>query len=445
MVLAALKVALLIGVLHGSITLAAAKCDGVCVKMDECENTFGGVNFVNLRFGDEDYEEADCPHYLEICCDLDQVVTTKAPLVVDAVVGGQSGEKGDHSGEDDDQRRSLNIGEVTSEIPRVSAVNEASKEKSSEEVKSDTIEPQAQSSVENAAVENPAIRTVDQVKQFGECGIRNPEGISFRLGNSKSNETEFGEFPWMVAVLQAHSEAESEVSTYACGGSLIAPNVILTVAHCVMDKQANELTVRAGEWDTMTTNEYIPHQERQVSSIIMHPNFNRNLLFHDLALLVVVSPFTADDNVQLACLPPQGMDFTSENCFAAGWGKTAFDAKSYHAILKRVPLPMVQRAHCQNALRTTKLGNRFRLHESFICAGGEEGVDTCTGDGGSPLVCPVEGTANKYYQAGIVAWGINCGQSNVPGVYVRASLYTNWIDAELLKLNFVAVDKRNSI
>lgn len=33
------------------------------------------------------------------------------------------------------------------------------------------------------------------------------------------------------------------------------------------------------------------------------------------------------------------------------------------------------------------------------------------GDGGSPLVCPVNGKPGHYYQAGIVAWGI--GELNI--------------------------------
>ncbi|XP_062713908.1 phenoloxidase-activating factor 2-like [Aedes albopictus] len=197
----------------------------------------------------------------------------------------------------------------------------------------------------------------------------------------------------------------------------------------------------------MTTKEIYPHQlqDRKVSSKILHPNFIPSLLHHDEALLELEKPFTAAKNVQLACLPPQGMEFTSEHCFATGWGKTSSDADSYHEILKRIPLPMVQRAECQNALRTTTLGNRFRLHESFICAGGKEGIDMYRGDGGSPLVCPVEGVPNKYYQAGIVAWGINFGQTDIPGVYVRTSSYSHWINNELSKINYGPIDKRIDI
>lgn len=142
----------------------------------------------------------DCP-FLEVRCDVEHVVTTRAPPPSGSTGGGTSGENNDRS---DEHVQGNNV--------------------------------------------------------FGECGMRNPDGIAFKVANSKFNETEFGEFPWMVAVLQLHAAEETEVSTYVCGGSLIAPNVILTAAHCVMDKEAGQLTVRAGEWDTMTTNEIYPHQ-----------------------------------------------------------------------------------------------------------------------------------------------------------------------------------------
>lgn len=49
----------------------------------------------------------------------------------------------------------------------------------------------------------------------------------------------------------------------------------------------------------------------------------------------------------------------------------------YQVILKKVELPIVPRKECQDKLRETRLGKYFRLHETFICAGGEAGKDTC--------------------------------------------------------------------
>lgn len=66
--------------------------------------------------------------------------------------------------------------------------------------------------------------------QKATCGIRNSQGIDFNfLGGT--NEANFGEFPWMVAILRK-SPAPGETLSL-CGGSLIGPRVILTGAHCV--------------------------------------------------------------------------------------------------------------------------------------------------------------------------------------------------------------------
>jgi len=46
-------------------------------------------------------------------------------------------------------------------------------------------------------------------------------------------------------------------------------------------------------------------------------------------------------------------------------------------ILKKVELPVVPRNDCERSLRKTRLGQYFELHDSFICAGGKKGQDTC--------------------------------------------------------------------
>ena len=48
---------------------------------------------------------------------------------------------------------------------------------------------------------------------------------------------------------------------------------------------------------------------------------------------------------------------------------------------------------------------------------GEDGVDTCAGDGGGPLFCPLAADTERYVQIGIVALGLECGLPDVPGIY----------------------------
>lgn len=87
----------------------------------------------------------------------------------------------------------------------------------------------------------------------------------------------------------------------------------------------------------------------------------------------------------------------------------------YQVIPKQISLDLVSNADCEQTLRNTRLGEFFILDKSFMCAGGQEGEDTCKGDGGGPLICPMDD--GSYVQTGIVAWGIDCGKNGIPGVY----------------------------
>ncbi|XP_017138018.1 uncharacterized protein LOC108152891 isoform X2 [Drosophila miranda] len=262
-------------------------------------------------------------------------------------------------------------------------------------------------------------------QQLGRCGVRNAAGITGRIKNPVyvDGDSEFGEYPWHVAILKK----DPKESIYACGGTLIDAQHIISAAHCIKSQNGFDLRVRLGEWDVNHDVEFFPYIERDVVSVHIHPEYYAGTLDNDLAILKLDQPvdFTKNPHISPACLPDKYSDFTGARCWTTGWGKDAFgEHGKYQNILKEVDVPILSHHQCEAQLRNTRLGYSYKLNPGFVCAGGEEGKDACKGDGGGPLVCERNGVWNVV---GVVSWGIGCGQVNVPGVYVKVSSYLPWI------------------
>ncbi|XP_020279389.1 trypsin I-P1 [Pseudomyrmex gracilis] len=247
------------------------------------------------------------------------------------------------------------------------------------------------------------------------CGVRKIAPSPHPVGQAA-----YGAYPWQVALLTSNNG-------YIGGGVLITPTHVLTVAHKVYNVTA--IKARLGAWDLQSTTE--GHVDIAVSRITVHPDFNKPVyLANDIAVLKLSSaaPIATNNNVNTVCVPSSAIA-AGTKCEVAGWGKDAFATGQYQNILKQVDVSVVSLADCQTALRKTRLSGFFNLDSSFMCAGGEAGKDACTGDGGSALVCSVNGGA--YQAVGLVAWGIGCADSGVPGVYVDVSRFFPWITQQL--------------
>lgn len=97
--------------------------------------------------------------------------------------------------------------------------------------------------------------------------------------------------------------------------------------------------------------------------------------------------------------------------------------------LKYVELPVVDRGICENSidqLKRSGMRDIPGLTSNMFCAGVPEGgKDSCQGDSGGPYAL-WDGT--RYWAAGIVSWGVDCGREGRYGVYTKVSNYVGWIN-----------------
>lgn len=52
------------------------------------------------------------------------------------------------------------------------------------------------------------------------------------------------------------------------------------------------------------------------------------------------------------------------------------------------------------------------------------------------MICQVPESNSTYYQVGVVAWGIECGIEDVPGVYANVIRFRSWIDQKMNDLGY---------
>ena len=152
------------------------------------------------------------------------------------------------------------------------------------------------------------------------------------------------------------------------------------------------------------------------------PDFvlERKYLDFNIGLIRVNRPFVYTDRVNRVCLSRDATEdlVGNNNLEVAGWGRTELDHTP--AILQKVTVPHVSSEVCNSSSSYQGV-----ITDTMFCAGYQQGGrDACQGDSGGPIVFQKGGS---FVQAGIVSWGIGCGQENFYGVYTSVAPFYDWI------------------
>jgi len=230
----------------------------------------------------------------------------------------------------------------------------------------------------------------------------------------------YAEWPWTVSLRQ-YKRGQFK---HKCGAALLTNRWIITAAHCVKDIRPSNLLVRIGEYHVLNTNEPDAHVDRRIKKVVTHRSFDKITYEYDIALLEMHDgPIKYQPNIIPICLPDNDNRLVGQVGTVTGWGRLS-EFGQISPVLREVKLPIISNSKCMSMYRNS--GQNEWIPNIFVCAGTSSGgQDSCEGDSGGPMV--VKGKSGRWQLAGIISWGIGCGDRNRPGVYTRISEFRSWI------------------
>lgn len=200
-----------------------------------------------------------------------------------------------------------------------------------------------------------------------------------------------------------------------CAGTLIAPTVVLTAAHCIYRFPISQARLWVGA-DHLVDDF---GQEIEVIGLIAHPDYEE-FSTNDLAVIILAEP-SATPPIRLASAAHNNLALPGAMLTAIGWGVQDVNDELIVNDLTEVSVPVVDDATCVAALQGAGAATVV-VPTTMLCAGGN-GVDTCKWDSGGPLF-GVD-AAGRYVQLGITSWGEGCAET--PGVYTEVAAFSEWL------------------
>jgi len=238
-----------------------------------------------------------------------------------------------------------------------------------------------------------------------------------------------GAFPWLAHVSDYYGEYVAE-----CSGTVIAPKLVLTAAHCVVDLETQRKRDPAG-FRVITGNvnwTLAPRQVLRVHAVAVAPGFNELTHADDAALLILSTPTSAPAIGLSRGVHDASLEHAGTPASIVGWGDTRWGQREVTPELHDAETALQQSAWCRRNAPPFYASNQLCVIDPPA-----ESTGTCEGDSGGPLIVERPAAEREEAQSielGILSGGYGHCSTKRPSVYTRVDAVYPWIGSWLARL-----------
>jgi hypothetical protein len=245
----------------------------------------------------------------------------------------------------------------------------------------------------------------------------------------KGTTASIAAFPWL-AFIEYRGAREPSL----CTGTVIAPRLILTAGHCVLNLgggilPASNYRVFTGTADVKSAT---AANVSGVDQALIFPGNNPSRALNDAGLLILSAPVAAPA-LPLATRSDENLLTGGTPMAIAGWGLTSGNSSRVPTVLRQAETVIQSSGYCK---QKTRRFLPFYTPESQFCAisAPKFEVGSCHGDSGGPGIARRED--GSLVQVGIIDLGAPGCNTRVPEILVRVDLISSWAASWIAAVEF---------
>lgn len=308
-----------------------------------------------------------------------------------------------------------------------------------------TLTATSEASSSETSTDSSAIKNL---KNLGATDLRSFQDL--RLAGASFIPEEEDRHHYMASLqMEGINPAGTHYDYHVCGGILVAPDFILTSAHCAYYSPPNsnekyqafngievgktDLSYEGLEYDAYSLETYKLYYENLIpEKMYLHPNYNEETYENDMML---VKTYGKSRYPTIKINSQDGVPEGNQDITVLGWGADHADSDpKYSNQLKEADLTTMTNDQCKatavdvtnpetGMLETMLL--RDHISEDMMCAKATNRY-ICHGDAGGPAIQRADNRKDDV-ALGIISWGYGCVNEQSPAVMSRISTHYNWI------------------